>query len=89
MGALSSEDAKTIVFGVLVALFIVFVAVILSLSQPMDMNDSYVTPKVAYANIGAGDVLSVSYNSIRGKIVKIFTGMNFITNINSIFIKII
>ena len=74
MGALSSEDAKTIVFGVLVALFIVFIAVVLSLSQPMDMNDSYVTPEVAYANIRPGDILTVSYNSIRGKLVKIFTG---------------
>lgn len=74
MGLMNAEDAKIVVFGVCLALFIIFVAVVLSLSQPLDINDCHVDPEEAYKHIRAGDILTVSYNSTRGKLVKIFTG---------------
>ena len=72
MGA--SNDNNALFLGILVAFLIIFFAVIVQLSQPLDMHKRLVDPRRAYNSISDGDILTVSYNSMRGKAVKIFTG---------------
>ena len=74
MGLITKQDAVIILVGVTVALFIIFIAVITQLSHPVDMHDNYVHPDEAYKYMQTGDILTVSYNSIRGQMVKICTG---------------
>lgn len=74
MGYLTKKDAVIILVGVVVSLFLIFVAAVMQLSQPVDMHDDYVYPKDAYKYMSTGDILTVSYNSLRGQMVKIFTG---------------
>ncbi len=72
MGA--ANDNNALFLGILVAFLIIFLAVIVQLSQPLDMHDRFVGSHRAYNSVSSGDILTVSYNSMRGKAVKVFTG---------------
>ena len=74
MGYLTKQDAIIILVGVVVSLFLIFVAVLLQLSQPVDMHQDYVHPEDAYKYMQTGDILTVSYNNLSGKLVRVFTG---------------
>lgn len=74
MGYLTKDDAVIILVGVTISLFLIFVAVMLQLSQPLDKHNNYVHPHNAYKSMRTGDILTVSYNSLSGKLVRVFTG---------------
>ena len=74
MGYINKEDAVIILMGVLISLFLIFIAVMVQMGQPVDKNNRYVNPDEAYKSMKTGDILTVSYNNMSGKLVKIFTG---------------
>lgn len=74
MGVISQREANAVFIGILIAFVLVFIAVIAQLAQPLDMHSRFVSPECAYRSVSTGDILAVSYNSVRGKLVKIFTG---------------
>lgn len=61
-----------ILLTVLVCFLISFVIIISQLNTPADNLDN--TSHLANMNFNDGDLIAISYDSIRGKLVKIFTG---------------
>lgn len=67
-------ENNAVFLAIVIALLIIVLAVVVQLSQPLDMHHNFVEPHIAYNSVSSGDILTVSYNSMRGKAVKIFTG---------------
>ena len=74
MGANRDFDYKVFFATIAISFFIIYIWILSQLGRSLDTVKRKIPHRKAYASMKTGDLVFVSYNSIRGKLVKIFTG---------------
>jgi len=67
-------DYPTMIKTIIVIITIIFIIIIIRLSIPLDLPTSTVNLQSAINQFETGDIIAVAYSSIRGQLIKIFTG---------------
>ena len=75
MGRASNAfDFKAFFLTIALSFFIIYTFILFQLGKQLDFVNKKVSSHKAYDDMKSGDLVVVSYNSLRGKLVKVFTG---------------
>lgn len=67
-------DSKAFFLTIALSFLFIYLFVLSQLGKAFDFVDKKISARKAFSQMKAGDLVVVSYNSLRGKLVKVFTG---------------
>ena len=74
MGVNRNLDFQVFFGTIAISFFIIYIWILTQLGRSLDVTKRKMPARQAYSKMKTGDLVFVSYNSMRGKLVKIFTG---------------